>query len=175
MGCLGCLGALRVPIGAIVGYVASVIAVAVGLAIVLASQGAGFVFATDDAWTAADRFVLATLGIAAVAGILGGFIAGRIGGRGGLFVLLCLVASLGSLDALGILPRTATRAAAPERPEPRPEKFDYQHIAAWTDWPAWYRWANVGSGVVGVALGGAFAVGGGSSRRAKKKRDDGEA
>lgn len=171
MGCLGCLGVLRVPIGAIIGYVTSVIAVGIGLAIVLSTQGAEFVFTAEGAWTASERFVLATLGIAALAGLLGGFVSGKIGGRGGLFVLLCVLASLGGLDALGVLPRTATRAASPERPEPRPEKFDYQHIAAWTDWPSWYRWANVGSGVVGAALGGAFAVGGGS-RGSKRKRDD---
>lgn len=154
---MGCMRILTIPIGVVLGYLASALIVLVGLTITLVSQGPAFCY-EGATWTASRDFCFVSLGVGLLAALVGGFVATRIGGRGALLFLVFLMIGLGSATALGVF-RAPEAERFKDRPEARPDDFDWTKAAVWSETPPWCEWANLGVGVVGAVLGGSFALG----------------
>jgi hypothetical protein len=170
---MGCIGALfRVPFGAILGYLVIAALIIAGLAAVVAFAGVAFCF-EGDSWVGSERFLLATLGVSAVAALLGGFTAMRIGGSLAILLLCLLVGVLGSLSALGMLGQ-ADEYRLRERPEERPDDLGPLQAVWWSENTSAWEWGNVAVCLAGIAVGA--AVGKGAPRestrgRARNERD----
>lgn len=164
---MGCIGAMvRVPIGAILGYIVMAAIVIVGLAAVVAFAGGDFCF-KGDSWAGSERFLLATLGVTAIAAFLAGFTAMRIGGIMSVLLLCLLVGVLGSLSAMNML-GAANEYRLRERPEERPTELGPLQAVWWSDNTSAWEWGNVAVGLAGLAVGG--AVGKGPPREPKRSK-----
>ncbi|MFM7050657.1 MAG: hypothetical protein ACKOYN_00785 [Planctomycetota bacterium] len=154
---MGCMRIFTVPIGAVLGYLASALIVLVGLTVVLLAAGPAFCY-EGSTWTASQNFCFVSLGVGLVAALAGGFVATRFGGRGALVLLVLAMIGLGSATALGLF-RAPEEERFKDRPAARPENFDWTKAAVWSETPPWCEWANLGVGLVGAVMGGSFALG----------------
>lgn len=169
---MGCLAALfRIPLAVFLGYIVMAAALVAGLAVVVAFAGVDACFA-GESWVGSERFLLATLGVTAVAAAIAGFTAMRIGGMVSILLLCMLVGGLGSLSALQMLGR-ADEYRLKDRPDERPENLGPLQAVWWSEnTPAW-EWGNVAVGVAGIAVGAALGKGAPREpKRAKSKSKD---
>ena len=155
MGCIGML--FRIPFAVVLAYIVMAVVIVIGLAAVFAFAGADFCF-EGTGWLGSERFLLTTLGVTAVAGLLGGFTAMRIGGSMSILLLCLLVGGLGSLSAMRMLGK-AEEYRLKERPEERPEELGALEAIWWSENTSTWEWGNVAISLAGIAVGAAVCKG----------------
>jgi hypothetical protein len=146
---------LRIALGAIVGYVALGLLVAVLLTVTAIAMGPQRVYA-DASWQPSVAWCMASLGAGFVAAVVAGLVAALVAAsRGGAHALCSLVCVFGFTAAL------LSDATPPADAPPRPAQMgfvDYLSSAAYSRVPKWVDWANVAVGAAGTLIGARLYV-----------------
>jgi len=141
---------LRIALGAVVGYIALGLLVALLLTVTAIAMGPQRVYA-DASWQPSTAWCIASLGAGLVAAVTAGLLAAlTAGSRAGAHALCSLVCVLGFSAAI------VTSATPPADAPPRPAEMgfaDYLSSAAYSRVPKWVDWANVAVGAAGTLVG----------------------
>jgi hypothetical protein len=141
---------LRIALGAIVGYIALGLLVALLLTVAAIAMGPQRVYA-DASWQPSIAWCIASLGAGFIAAVTAGLLAAlTAASRAGAHALCSLVCVIGLSAA--IVTSATPPADAPARPAEM-AFMDYLSSAAYSRVPKWVDWANVAVGAAGTLMG----------------------
>lgn len=167
----------RIVAGVILGYVLIVMLVFAALGGAWTLLGADGAFARPGSWETSGTWIAVMLVVGAIAAVLGGLAARRIGRS--VFAPASLAGVVLLLGVLaGVMQVMANRAPndGPE-PEPRPEQVTMTEAMNGARPPTWFQFANTVVGAAGVLMGGLLLASGArdASGPAQGAEDTGDA
>ena len=152
---------LRIVLGVIVGYVVTVVVVAVGLMGMWAVLGGDRAFQPDSNVASMSWSLGAIVG-GFIAAIVGGLVAAVVGGGRGMAAAKALAVIMLAVGWLGAVANLVVEREAVEMPEDR-ASMTFFEAGQLAQSPAWYNFVIPVVGAVGVMIGARLKGGGGAT------------